>query len=62
MKSKRFCDATNQLDDVVATVRGEGGHSPSNEELCTVGVDFEADRVRTCLLEQVDEHRDTLIG
>ena len=33
------CDeALNQLEDVVAAVRGEGGHSPSDEELCAVGV------------------------
>lgn len=51
-------EALNQLDDVVAAVRGEGGHSPSDKELRAVGVDPEANRVRARLLEQVDELRE----
>lgn len=51
-------DALNQLDDVVAAVRGEDGHSPSDEELRAAGVDPEVNRVRARLLEQVDELRE----
>jgi len=53
------CDeALTQLDGVVAAVRGESGHPPSDEELRAVGVDSEANHVYARLREQVDEFRE----
>lgn len=37
-------EALDQLDDVVAAVRGDGGHEPSDEELRAAGVDPEMNR------------------
>lgn len=39
-------EALDQLDGVVAAVRGEGGHYPSDEELRRVGVDPDLNRQR----------------
>lgn len=37
-------EALDQLDDIVAAVRGDGGHEPSDEELRAAGVDPEMNR------------------
>ena len=46
-------DALAILDDVVATVEGDGGHEPTDEELQALGVDPETARTQDDKLPDV---------